>query len=309
MTYRTVPHTSQPALRILVTGADGQLGQSLRLLSQQHPASARYAFLSRAQLDITRAESIAAWLDAHPTDILINAAAYTAVDRAATEPELAHAVNAQAPGLLAKACAARGTRLLHVSTDYVFDGHLARPYREDDATAPLNTYGHSKLAGEQAVLQSDPNAVIVRTSWVFSAWGGNFVRTMVRLGAQRDSLQVIDDQVGGPTWAGHLAQILLDLALRPASTVPGGLYHFGGQPWISWHGFALEILNRAHTRGLIARIPRVEAISAANWPSPEPRPANGRLDGTRLARVLGPVAQDWRIGLDHVLDTWASSGV
>lgn len=294
--------------RILVTGADGQLGRSLRALAEQRPGEAHYAFLNRSQLDITRADAVAARLDAHPIDRLINAAAYTAVDRAATGPDLSRAINADAPGLLAHACAARGIRLLHVSTDYVFDGRLDRPYRESDPTTPLNTYGRGKLEGERAVLDADARAVIVRTGWVFSAWGGNFVRTMVRLGAQRDTLRVIDDQIGGPTWAGHLARVLHALALRPAADVPGGLYHFGGQPWISWHGFALEILTRAHARGLIARLPRVEAIASADWPSPEPRPANGRLDCARLEALLGPLERDWRIGLDRVLESWKTEG-
>ncbi|MGX5660105.1 dTDP-4-dehydrorhamnose reductase [Castellaniella ginsengisoli] len=301
-----MPRSDRP--RILVTGADGQLGQSLRALAEQRPDEARYEFLSRRQLDVTRADAVAVRLDAHPIDRLINAAAYTAVDRAATEPALSRAINADAPGLLAHACAARGIRLLHVSTDYVFDGRLNRPYREDDPTAPLNTYGRGKLEGERAVLAAAPSAVVVRAGWVFSAWGGNFVRTMVRLGAQHDTLRVIDDQIGGPTWAGHLARVLHTLALRPDESVPGGLYHFGGQPWVSWHGFALEILGRAHTRGLIARAPRVEAIASADWPSPEPRPANGRLDCARLEALLGPLERDWRIGLDRVLDAWRTQG-
>lgn len=301
-----MPRSDRP--RILVTGADGQLGHSLRALAEQRPDEARYEFLSRRQLDVTRADAVAARLDAHPVDRLINAAAYTAVDRAATEPALSRAINADAPGLLAHACAARGIRLLHVSTDYVFDGRLNRPYREDDPTAPLNTYGRGKLEGERAVLAAAPSAVVVRAGWVFSAWGGNFVRTMVRLGAQHDTLRVIDDQIGGPTWAGHLARVLHTLALRPDEGVPGGLYHFGGQPWVSWHGFALEILGRAHTRGLIARAPRVEAIASADWLSPEPRPANGRLDCARLEALLGPLERDWRIGLDRVLDAWRTQG-
>ncbi|GAA0223886.1 dTDP-4-dehydrorhamnose reductase [Castellaniella daejeonensis] len=295
-------------LRILVTGADGQLGRSLRALARQRPGEARYEFLSRPQLDITQPDAVAAWLDAHPADRLINAAAYTAVDRAAAERDPAHAINAAAPGVLARACAARGIRLLHVSTDYVFDGRLGRPYREEDATAPLNAYGRDKLEGEQAVLAAAPQALVVRTGWVFSAWGHNFVRTMVRLGGQHETLRVIDDQIGGPTWAGHLAQVLHALALRPAGDTPGGVYHFGGHPWISWHGFAREILARAHALGLIARLPSVEAIASAEWPSPEPRPANGRLDCTRLETLLGPLARDWRIGLDQVLKAWKTAG-
>ncbi|MGB6007203.1 dTDP-4-dehydrorhamnose reductase [Castellaniella sp.] len=329
--------------RILVTGADGQLGRSLQALAARDD-SAAYAFANRAQLDITDASAIERWLDARPTDYLINAAAYTAVDRAAAEPEAALAINARAPGLLARACAARDIRLLHVSTDYVFDGTLDRAYRESDAPCPPNTYGRGKWLGEQAILETTADAVILRTSWVFSAWGGNFVRTMLRLGAQHERLRVIDDQIGGPTWAGHLACVLHRLALRsracgpgngaaaaPAAPVPhrpsrqphsdgatastastripGGIYHFSGAPWVSWHGFAQEIFAQALELGLIQRLPAVEAISSRDWPAPEPRPANSRLDCTRLETLLGPLERGWRTGLSEVLRDWqASSG-
>lgn len=315
--------------RILVTGMDGQLGRSLQALAAQD-LSAVYTFVKRTDLDITDAAALERWLDAHPADALINAAAYTAVDRAAAEPDAALAVNAHAPGLMARCCAARGMRLLHVSTDYVFDGTSDRAYRETDAPGPLNSYGRSKLLGEQAALAAAPDAIIVRTSWVFSAWGSNFVRTMLRLGAQHDHLRVIDDQIGGPTWAGHLAQALHRLALKsqassaaapalcqPAlhpngnraasaapSSVPGGVYHFAGAPWVSWHGFAQEIFAQALELGLIPRLPAVEAIPSRDWPSPEPRPANSRLDCTQLEALLGPLERDWRIGLDQVLRTW-----
>ncbi|HET8598649.1 MAG TPA: dTDP-4-dehydrorhamnose reductase [Castellaniella sp.] len=307
--------------RILVTGADGQLGRSLRALAAPGDEAA-YTFAGRAGLDILDEGAVARWLDAHPADCLINAAAYTAVDRAAGDADAAMALNARAPGSLARQCAARGIRLLHVSTDYVFDGTLNRPYRESDAPAPLNTYGRSKWLGEQAVLRAAPDAIVVRTSWVFSAWGGNFVRTMLRLGAQREILRVIDDQIGGPTWAGHLAQVLDRLArTAPAGTqaapgdapasaggrgpdIPGGIYHFAGAPWVSWRGFAQEIFARASALGLIAREPRIESIASRDWPSPEPRPANSRLDGSRLESLLGPLQRDWREGLDQVLRDW-----
>ena len=306
--------TPRSGPRILVTGADGQLGRSLQALAAHDSGPAVYAFVNRAQLDITDPSAPDRWLDAHPADLLINAAAYTAVDRAAVEKDAALAVNARAPGLLARCCAARGIRLLHVSTDYVFDGALDRAYRETDEPRPLNAYGRGKWQGEQAVLETAADAVILRTSWVFSAWGGNFARTMLRLGAQHEHLRVIDDQIGGPTWAGHLATVLHRLALRagdggaaaPAasSRAPGGIYHFAGAPWVSWHGFAQEIFIRALALGLIPRLPAVEAIPARDWPSPEPRPANSRLDCGRLEALLGPLERDWRIGLDEVLRTW-----
>jgi dTDP-4-dehydrorhamnose reductase len=306
--------------RILVTGADGQLGRSLRALAAPGDGAA-YTFAGRAGLDILDDDAVARWLDAHPADCLINAAAYTAVDRAASDADAAMALNARAPGGLARQCAARGIRLLHVSTDYVFDGALDRPYRESDAPAPLNTYGRSKWLGEQAVLQAAPEAIVVRTSWVFSAWGGNFVRTMLRLGAQHEVLRVIDDQVGGPTWAGHLALVLDRLARTapagdgnrndaparaggPGPGIPGGIYHFAGAPWVSWRGFAQTIFARARALGLIGREPRIEPIAARDWPSPEPRPANSRLDGSRLESLLGPLQRDWREGLDQVLRDW-----
>ncbi|WP_323017129.1 dTDP-4-dehydrorhamnose reductase [Castellaniella sp.] len=310
--------------RILVTGADGQLGRSLQALAAQDRSPAAYLFVSRAELDITDAAALDRWLDAHPVDYLINAAAYTAVDRAATDMDTAMAVNARAPGLLARCCAARSARLLHVSTDYVFDGALDRAYRESDAHNPLNTYGRSKLLGEQAALAAAPDTIIVRTSWVFSVWGGNFVRTMLRLGAQHDHLRVIHDQTGGPTWAGHLAGVLHRLVLQshgaapndlqmatgaPSSRIPGGVYHFSGSPWVSWHGFAQEIFTQALDLGLIPRLPTVEAIRSQDWPSPEPRPANSRLDCARLETLLGPLERDWRAGLAEVLRTWRDAPV
>jgi dTDP-4-dehydrorhamnose reductase len=287
--------------RILVTGADGQLGRSLRELAARSTGLASYVFLDRAQLDITQAGQVDRCLDAGHVDCLINAAAYTAVDRAALEPERAMAVNAHAPGQLALACARRNMRLIHVSTDYVFDGRLDRPYRETDPVAPLNTYGRSKCLGEQAVLQADPQAVILRTGWVFSAWGTNFVRGVLQRGRSQAVLRVVDDQWGGPTWAGHLAQAAQALAVRPAGTVPGGLYHFGGRPWTNRYEFADEIIERAHACGLLPRRPRLQAISSAHWAATEPRPANSRLDCARLEALLGPLERDWRSGLDRVL--------
>ncbi|MER1966978.1 dTDP-4-dehydrorhamnose reductase [Castellaniella sp. GW247-6E4] len=305
----TEPPRAPPSgpLRILVTGAGGQLGRSLRArVAESPPPSAAVTFADRTALDVTRADRVAAWLDRHPADVVINAAAYTAVDRAAAEYGRALAANAEAPGLLAQACARRGARLVHVSTDYVFDGRAGRPYTEDDPVGPLNAYGRSKLEGERQVLELAPTSLVLRCGWIFSAYGGNFVKTMLRLGRERDTLQVVDDQIGGPTWAGDLAQVLLELAMqRPA---PAGIYHFSGAPWVSWHGFAHEILRQAMERGLLERPPVLSAIATRDRPPAEPRPADSRLDGSKLAeRLGGRPAPDWRIGLARTLDTLAQA--
>ncbi|MGB7400819.1 dTDP-4-dehydrorhamnose reductase [Castellaniella sp.] len=313
---------------ILVTGADGQLGRSLQALAKQQPLAAHYVFATRQHMDLGNEASIVRFLDQHPADCLINAAAYTAVDQAASHPEQATAINAQGPQWLAQQCAARHTRLLHVSTDYVFDGQLYRPYQETDTPAPLNTYGRSKWEGEQAVMAADSRAIVVRTSWVFSAWGANFVRTMLNLASRQTSLRVVDDQIGNPTWAGHLAQALHRLALHvitsdeatqasthrtstPTSTAPiadgvdafNRIYHFCGTPTVSWKGFAEEIFRQAQASKMLAGIPTVQPVSASQWPSPEPRPANSRLDCSRIEALLGPVERDWRLGLAQVLQT------
>lgn len=292
-------------VRILVTGAGGQLGRSLHDLAATSPSTAVMTFADRQTLDISRADRIATWLADQPADVLINAAAYTAVDQAAAQPAEAAAANAEAPGLLAQACAQYGTRLIHVSTDYVFDGRAGRPYTEDDPVNPLNTYGRSKLEGERRVLAHAPDSIIVRTGWVFSAHGSNFVKTVLRLARSRDTLQIIDDQFGVPTWAGDLARVLLALAMRRG--LPPGVFHYSSAPSTSWHGFAREILRQAHARGLIRRLPVLNPISAKDWPAPEPRPADSRLDGSRLAALLGSEPGDWRLGLARTLDALAAA--
>ncbi|HUH40944.1 MAG TPA: dTDP-4-dehydrorhamnose reductase [Castellaniella sp.] len=296
------------ALRVLVTGAQGQLGRALQACIARLPTGSIVAqTLDRRTLDITCDDSVAACLDRFPADVLINAAAYTAVDRAAQEPQQAMAVNAKAPERLARACAQRDIRLLHVSTDYVFDGQSSRPYIETDHVHPLNTYGASKLEGERAVLAHAPDSLILRTSWVFSAHGYNFVKTILRLARERSTLQVIDDQIGGPTWAGHIAEVLLALSMRARACTPAGLYHFSGNPTISWYGFAQEIIDQALHLGLIQRRPEVRAIAGRDWPAAEPRPDNSGLDNSKLAALMEPLPRDWRSGLQTTLQTLAQT--
>lgn len=293
---------STPAspLRILVTGAAGQLGQSLRALAPLDP-SLQIRFTDRQALDIRRAEALRQWFDTHPTDIVINTAAYTAVDRAEAEPEAAMDVNAAAAGYLAEQCATRGIRLLHVSTDYVFDGRKAAPYVETDAPHPLNAYGRSKHEGEALVARLAPDALIVRSAWVFSAFGSNFLKTMLRLARERSSLQVVDDQIGGPTYAPHIAQLLLALARCSREEAPGGIYHFSGQPHVSWHAFAQAIFSEAVGLGLIPVAPILVPLPGREWPTAAQRPSNSRLDNGKLSALLGPLDCDWRTGVRHAL--------
>lgn len=283
----------------LVTGALGQVGQELR----RHAAGRDAVFVDRAALDITDAAAVARCLAEWKPRVVLNAAAYTAVDKAEAERDLALKVNGEAPGHLARACAEIGAALLHFSTDYVFDGSGTRAWREDDPPAPLSAYGVSKLAGEQAVQAALPRHVILRTAWVVSPFGSNFVNTMLRLAAERDELRVVADQFGGPTMAGDIAIACWRLADRIAvSQDPAhfGIFHFAGQPHVSWHAFASAIIAESARHG--GRQPKVTAITTAEYPLPAPRPANSRLDGTKLARMHGIAAPDWRHSLVALVD-------
>lgn len=296
---------------ILITGAHGQLGQSFACLSVSTDPGAQLVMLGRAELDITQSGSIALALEQHRPDVVINTAAYTAVDKAESEPDTAHLINGITPGLLATACAERGIGLVHVSTDYVFDGLAETPYTEDAPTQPASVYGQSKLAGEQAVLAALPSAIILRTSWVFSQFGNNFLKTMLRLGRERTELSIVDDQIGGPSYAPHIAQVLLQLAERLCESKqdtgkqqsPSGIYHFAGQPSISWYGFAQEIFAQAVKLGLLAQAPRLNAISTSQYPTPAKRPAQSSLQQGKLDALLGKqhIERDWRRGIEQSL--------
>ena len=293
---------------IAVTGASGQLGQAIQSLSTSYPDHQFYFFTS-AEVNITQKATIEkAWTEIHP-DFCINAAAYTAVDKAEIEPQAAFAVNRDGPATLATACATAGIPLLHLSTDYVFDGSKPAPYTEDDPVAPLGTYGASKLAGEDAIRASGCVHLILRVAWVFGAHGNNFVRTMLRLGREREQLRVVADQLGGPTPAAAIADALLHLAGRhlAGETLPNGTWHFAGVPHTSWHGFANAALEAAAARGLLARVPRIDAIASAEYPTPARRPTNSRLDTTRAKVELGLDVPDWRAGLVSILDEWKSA--
>lgn len=278
-------------MRVLVFGRTGQVATELA-----RAGGAAVTALGRDAADLTDPAACAALIRDTGADAVINAAAYTAVDRAESEEALATLVNAGAPAAMARASAERGLPFLHVSTDYVFDGTGTRAWREDDPVAPQNAYGRTKLAGERAVTAAGGRCAILRTAWVFSAHGSNFVRTMLRLSTERDRLGVVDDQVGCPTPAAAIATALLGMARAMRDGQPGGIYHFAGQPPASWCGFAREIFARAGREVALA------PIASADYPTPAARPANSRLDCRAIATDFGISAPDWRAGLRAVLD-------
>jgi len=253
--------------------------------------------LGRDAADLRQPAHCARAIHAHRPRAVLNAAAFTAVDGAESDAATAHLVNAEAPGAMARACADLGIPLIHISTDYVFPGTGARAWRETDPVAPRNVYGHSKLAGEEAIRRTGCAHVILRTSWVFSAHGANFVRTMLRLSESRDQLQVVGDQTGGPTPAADIAATCLSLAdAMAAGAAPGGTYHYAGTPATSWADFARQIF------ALSGRSVRVTAIPSADYPTPAERPLNSRLDCAKLTTDFGITPPSWQAGLASVLN-------
>lgn len=292
-------------MTVLLFGGNGQVGhelrRSLRALgdvvvttrSGQLPDGARCEVA-----DFDRPDSLAELVERVAPAIVINAAAYTAVDKAEDDVDAAFRTNAEAPGVLARACALRDIPFVHYSTDYVFDGQGSRPYREDDPTAPLGVYGASKLAGEDAVRSAGGRHLILRTAWVYGRHGHNFMKTMLRLGEDRDELRVVADQIGSPTPARLIADVTAGLLQRPDAE---GTFHLTAAGQTSWHGFAAAIFEEAVARGLIARAPRVLPITTADYPTRARRPAYSCLDVGKLERVLARRIPSWRAGLTRVL--------
>ena len=281
---------------VLVVGAGGQLGRELQ---RTVPPGVDCAAVTRAQLDIADAKAVDACLQSVAPQLVINAAAYTAVDKAESEPEAAHRGNAEGPGVLAEACARQGIRLSHVSTDFVFDGNASTPYRPDATTAPLGVYGHSKLAGEEAVFRAQPQALVVRTGWVYSSVGGNFVKTMLRLMGERDELGVVCDQVGTPTWANGLATALWAAAAKPDLA---GIYHWSDAGVCSWYDFAVAICEEGVFSGLLPAAISVKPILAAAYPTPARRPSYSVLDKTSSWRDFELEGVHWREQLRTMLN-------
>ena len=284
-------------MRLLVFGQTGQVARELaHVLARGLPSGWQADFLGRGRADLSDPDACAAIIAASDAQAVINAAAYTAVDRAEDEEALATVVNGDAPAAMARAAAQRGLPFVHISTDYVFDGSGTAPFAPDHPPAPLGAYGRSKLRGEDGVRAAGGAHAILRTSWVFSAHGSNFVRTMLGLGAERDTLRVVADQTGGPTPARAIAQACLRIAAQLRQD-PGrsGTWHFSGAPDTSWAGFARAIMARA---GLDCRI---EEIATRDWPTPARRPLNSRLDCSATEAAFGLPRPDWRAGLDEVL--------
>ncbi len=285
-------------LKILISGKTGQVAVEL----QKHLAGlGELIVLGRDVLDLSQPDQIRAQVRAHKPDLLIIAAAHTAVDQAENEPELAFAINAIAPGVFAEEAAAQGIPLIHYSTDYVFDGRKPAPYTEDDATNPLGVYGKSKLAGELAIAASGAQHLILRTSWVYSTHGKNFLLTMQRLLQERSELRVVADQIGAPTWAGTIAQSTRALIERWQSgdAAAWGTYHLTASGETSWFGFTQTIAGHLTAQGKACAT--LEPIPASAYPTPAARPQNSRLDCSKLAREWGVAQPDWEAALSACL--------
>lgn len=279
-------------MRVAITGRDGQVARSFLERATAH-GGLDIVSLVRPGFDLADISTIGPAIEAARPDIVISAAAYTAVDRAEDEPELAHRVNGEAPGLIGEAARAIGAPVVHLSTDYVYPGDLDRPYREDDAVGPTSVYGASKLAGELALAAAHPRHVIVRTAWVYSPFGKNFLKTMLSLAASRERISVVDDQVGNPTSALDIADALLAIIDQWSSAGPSdfGTYHLAGTGGVSWCGFARQIMAESKVLGGPAA--EVDPIPSSAFPSKVARPANSRLDSTKFERMFGYRAPAW----------------
>jgi dTDP-4-dehydrorhamnose reductase len=297
--------------RILLIGQDGQVGQELQsTLSELGTVMG----IGRQQLDLSQLDQIQATIQAAAPDLIVNAAAYTAVDKAESEPELAQAINAAAPQRMAETAQAIGATLLQISTDYVFDGSQSSPYRETDSTCPLGVYGQSKLAGEQAIQQvqaqhSDFRYGILRTAWVYGAKGkANFVKTMLRVGAEREEVRVVADQIGTPTWSAEIARSITALAQHlgdPSNhgnhQADSGIYHFTNSGAASWYDFAVAIFEEAKSLGVSLALKRVVPITTAEYPTPTQRPPYSVLSNQKIQPLLSAPTPQWRQSLRQML--------
>lgn len=292
-------------MRILLTGSTGQAGGALLPLLRER---ADIVAPLREQFDLSRPDELAGKLDSINPDLIINPAAYTAVDRAEDERELAFRINAESPGAIAQWAAPRGVPLVHFSTDYVFDGSGDRPWREDSSPAPLSVYGQSKLAGDQAIAEAGALHVIARTSWVYAATGANFLKTIVRLAGEREQLRIVADQIGAPTTANAVSQAVVamlprsDDDLRKTFEARGGVVNLACTGETSWHGFATAIVAGLQSRGAKFAVKEIVPIRSDEFPVKAKRPSNSRLDLTRLREWFGITPPSWQQALDRELD-------
>jgi len=290
--------------QILVTGSDGQVGTELIRLAKRRdiPLITTIKF----DLDITKISDIQNCICKYNPGLVINAAAYTDVDKAEDEIDKAFSVNRDGLTNLAKACQNTGIPLLHISTNYVFDGMKEYSYQESDIPKPMNVYGKSKLEGEEAILKIIQQHIILRTSWVFSSSGQNFPKTMLRLAAEHDTLNIVNDQFGGPTWAGDIARVLLDISSNymQSQNINWGVYHYTGIPVTNRFEFAKSIFEEAKRLGMIIQMPNCNAISSGDYPTVAKRPTNSVLDCQKIHQELSISQPDWRVGLYKVLNNW-----
>ncbi|TWI53928.1 dTDP-4-dehydrorhamnose reductase [Pseudomonas duriflava] len=289
-------------MKIMVTGANGQVGQCL--IDRLKQTDLIWEAHGRATLDIADEHSVAEQLQRFKPDVLINAAAYTSVDKAEIEPEAASRANIKGPEVLARLCQTQGCALLHISTDYVFSGEAVSPYTPEDSVGPSGLYGLTKLEGERRIQEFCTRHVILRTAWVFSEHGNNFMKTMLRLARERDTLQVVDDQQGTPTYAGHIADALLVIAHRISQSSDSGtygLYHFGGDKATTWCAFARYIIDQAKQKGLLTRSPVIRGITTDDFPTPAKRPSYSVLSSSLLQQRFGIMPSNWRQAVTDVL--------
>lgn len=290
-------------MNILVIGKNGQLGRHL----QKHLSdeSDNVTYWSRADLDMAATQRVYDTVMAAQPDVIINASAYTDTQLAEVQPGLAYAVNGASVGELARAAKDNDVLLIHVSTDYVFDGDSSVPYVENAANNPQNVYGASKLLGEELIQSIMPKYCVLRTSWVFSEYGKNFAKTIVRLAAEKDTLQIVADQQGCPTFAGHLAQVIVDLTKRyqvnTADEWRSGLWHYADQSACSWYDFATAIVDEMKQQSMPVSVAEIESVSSADWPSPIKRPQNSALACQAIMQDWGIAQYDWRMGLRQVI--------
>jgi dTDP-4-dehydrorhamnose reductase len=281
---------------ILVTGANGQLGQEFRKLATAYPQY-QFLFATRTEMAIENFEAVQQYFANNSIGFCVNCAAYTAVDKAETEPEAAFLINATAVGNLAKVCAAHKTQLIHISTDYVFDGTAHQPYKETDTTNPVGIYGQSKLKGEQLALENDPSTIIIRTSWVFSSFGNNFVKTMLKLMQEKESINVVDDQWGSPTYASHIAGAVLQIiAHGPVANPPSNIFNYCSEGVINWYQFAVAIKELSGSNCTIHPIP------SSQYPTAAKRPHYSVLDTAKIKDTFDMAIPGWKESLRRCLE-------
>jgi dTDP-4-dehydrorhamnose reductase len=288
-------------MHVLITGCYGQVGHCLTQQLADKENTTVLA-LDRDQLDITNQDAVNAIVGDFKPTIIINAAAHTAVDKAEEEVELSYAINRDGPKYLAQAAQNIGAAILHISTDYVFEGNKSGEYAEGDATNPQGVYGESKLAGEIAVAEACDKHIILRTAWVFGENGNNFVKTMLRLGATRDELSIVGDQFGGPTYAGDIASALIAIAekITQGNSIEYGVYHYSGLPHVSWFEFADAIFDTAVKQKVISNKPSLTSITTEQYPTPAKRPSNSCLNTNKITDAFSVEASDWQAALKNI---------